>query len=335
MKVKQASTLLIYCGGTIGMMDSADGYRPEYGFSKLIIDKLTEHAINNIDIVSMDPLIDSALAEPKDWLAIIRVIARYAEQYDGFVVLHGTDTLAYTAAALSLWLDALDKPVIITGAQRPFVCQDSDGLANVLGALHYARLFAFRQVGVYFGGVLLNPRATRKVHAQADRAFASPNAKLWGEMVNGEYHYYLSSRKSTAIMAPLSLLASLQPQHLNKVVVLCHLTPGISPTLIQAAFAQDVSAIVLLSYGVGNIPAQPVLHTSLRQALARGATIINCTQCYQGHTEQDTYAAGMGRFGVIEGGAITYEFAYVVAYFAAVLKWTEADTKRFLNSSDE
>lgn len=315
MSKPSKKVLVVYAGGTIGMVGSELGYRPDGGFTGVLQQALVEHGAQGVEVVALASLMDSSNAGVGDWQAMIEALEDYAKSYSALVLLHGTDTLAYTAAALALWFEGRDCALVITGAQRAFVANDSDALENVLGAIAYAQRADFQQVAVYFGGLLLNPYAVRKVHAQDDRAFATPNAPILGE----------GCALFNEAIGQMPRLPLGEARCLSMVgqgaVALCHITPSMPEAVISACFSESVQAVVLCSYGVGNVPQREDLQQGMAKLLARGGLVLHCTQCFQGYTQQNVYATGVGALGGIEGGLMHYELAYVLAYFACAFNW--------------
>jgi len=265
--MSQKRIYVAYTGGTIGMQKSANGYVPVPGFLSDTVKAMPEFyrpEMPQFDIHEYHPVIDSSDMN--------------YDEYDGFVVLHGTDTMAYTASALSFMLENLTKPVIITGSQIPLAQLRSDGQVNLLNSLYLAAYYPIAEVALYFNNQLFRGNRATKADADGFNAFASPNfpallqAGIHIEMLAGQL-------ASSAPSAPLAV-AQITPQPISVVT----LYPGISVDVIKNMAAAPVRALIIKSYGVGNAPQDPALLNTLKEASERGTIIVNCTQCFKGNT---------------------------------------------------
>lgn len=301
--------LIVHTGGTIGMLPTEQGLAPAAGFEQLLRQRLADRldTLPAFDLVELDPLIDSAELSPTQWASIAQPIIERYDQYAGFIILHGTDTLAYTASALSFMLRGLAKPVILTGSQIPLAERRSDADSNLLGALELATRDEINQVCIYFNGRLLRGNRSVKVDASALAAFDSPNLAALGEVGIGV------SLRSDLMLAPGTPAFS-SPEFDPAAVAVIRIFPGISATLLQAVLSQPgLNGVILQSYGVGNAPtSDAALMETLESAIARGTTILNLTQCSRGAVASDTYATGaaLSRIGVIPGADLTLEAAF-------------------------
>ncbi|MEH6675086.1 MAG: asparaginase [Sulfitobacter sp.] len=289
--------LLIHTGGTIGMAQTPDGFAPRAGVVEDAVAALVASGLvaDTVEVLRLDPLIDSAQATPQDWLRIAETIHQYRDRFDGFVVTHGTDTLAYTAAALCLALPGLARPVIVTGAMRPLTVADTDGTANLIDALT-AALTAAVGVWVQFGGKRLHGARVRKAHSQALDAFTAA-----------------STDSVPRIAAPAPELSPLRPHEVAVLTV----TPGFSAALLDQA-AGMCDGIVLRCYGAGTVPDSPPLRAALRKAQVRAVPVVAVSQCAEGGIQIGTYAAGkaLRDSGAVDGGQMTPEMAFVKIQFA-------------------
>lgn len=310
----QSKVLLIYTGGTIGMnRNPQTGALEPFDF---------EHLLNNvpelaqfemlIDSYQFDPPIDSSDMSPKLWTELAQIITdRYAD-YDGFVVLHGTDTMSYSASALSFMLQNLCKPIIFTGSQLPIGMLRTDGKENLItsiemaGAKHQDGTPLVPEVCVYFNGHLMRGNRTTKQSADAFDAFESFNYPHLAEAgVQITYN-------DKAIHRPdyrRQLRASLQ---LDPSVVILSLFPGFREDLMRHIInTPDLRAIVMRTYGSGNAPQSQWLLSTLKEAYQRGKVIINISQCLQGRVEMGRYDTGyqLQEAGVISGYDGTVESA--------------------------
>jgi len=308
----QQPLLIIYTGGTIGMQSSSVGYQASEGIQALIESNLSNQAIDQLKpyrVHEFDHLIDSSNAQPKDWLEIAQCISNNYANYAGFIVLHGTDTMAYTAAALHHMLGTNIKPVIVTGSQIPLCKPRSDGASNLTEAALFARSKQLSQVALSFAGKLLAGNCAKKVHSSALTAFDSLNAPLLAHAaINLEFTNQSTPQpQETALAIKTFKLANFTAKN----VAVLYLYPGISNTQVEAAFNQTVSkAVVMLSFGAGNPPDQNnTLMGALKKAQQINMPVYNMTQCYSGSVSQGTYAVGsaLNDLGVISAENRTLE----------------------------
>lgn len=302
-----------YTGGTIGMKKSAQGYIPAPGFLTESVAKLPEFTrpeMPEFVISEYTPLMDSSDMAPADWQRIAEDIqANYAE-YDAFVILHGTDTMAYTASALSFMLEDLDKPVIITGSQIPLAALRSDGQINLLNSLYLAAYYPIHEVTLFFNNRLFRGNRATKSDADGFDAFSSPNhpplikAGIEIELLHGELGINVQQQLH---------VQAVTPQEIGVVT----LYPGMSAKIITSLVQQPVKALILQSYGVGNAPQSGELLDSLRHAIDNGVTVVNCTQCYKGTVNMGGYATGnaLASIGVVSGQDMTVEAALTKLHY--------------------
>jgi len=307
--------LLIHTGGTIGMIRSEQGYVPAPAFEQLLRERLASvvaHPVTGFDFIEFEHLLDSANLTPEHWLAIGRYILDHYDDYNGFVVLHGTDTMAYTAAALSFMLRGLDKPVILTGSQIPLAELRNDAKDNLITAMILAAEYPVPEVCLYFNGRLLRGNRSTKVDATGFNAFDSPNFPPLGEV--GIRIAIDESR----LCAPTTRRFRL-PDFNPRAVAVLQLFPGISGELVSRVLATPgIGGLILRSYGVGNVPGDNTdLMSALAAASERGVVIVNTSQCLRGAVSQTTYATGVGlhQAGVVGGGDMTFEAAFAKLHY--------------------
>jgi L-asparaginase len=296
---------IAYTGGTIGMKPSENGYIPQKQHLTDAIMKMPDfhrEEMPEFTINEYDPLIDSSNMSPADWQHIADDIKLHYDEYDGFVVLHGTDTMAYTSSALSFMLENLSKPVIVTGSQIPFSQLRSDGKENLLNSLFIAANYPIHEVGLYFNNKLFRGNRSIKAYADGFNAFDSPNLPPLLEA--GINIKLIQGKVSEPVSLPLTL-AKITPQPIGVV----HLYPGISVELIKNIIKQPVKALIIRSYGVGNAPQDQALLDCLKQANDDGIVIVNCSQCIKGTVNMKGYATGnaLSKIGVISGNDMTLE----------------------------
>lgn len=302
--------LMLYTGGTIGMQPSPLGYVPSAGLAERLAAHLAlgdPYRLPAFDLVEMQPLIDSAELMPEAWNRLMAVLESHWQAYDAFIILHGTDTMAYSAAALSFMLGALNKPVIFTGSQIPLGEPRSDALNNVVSALQLAAHPATPcEVSLLFHDRLLRGNRARKVRTQGLDAFDSPNFPWLAEIGIG-----ITFPQPSALLSGVPHFAPLQLD--DEAVAVMPLHPGISLRRAKALLEDAaLKGLVLHSYGVGNPPSfDGELLDALKAANKRGVALLNVTQCAQGEVVQGAYATGaaLNQAGVIAGGDITLEAA--------------------------
>lgn len=308
----QKRIYLVYTGGTIGMQRVNGVYRPVVDSLQqlMAMNPAFQHAaLPNYTIHQYEKLMDSSDMMPADWSRIARDIAANYAAYDGFIVLHGTDTMAYTASALAFMLDGLAKPVIVTGSQVPLAEVRNDAQENLVTALLLAAQdVVIPEVGLYFSGQLLRGCRAVKVDTESFAAFASPNCLPLVEVGT-------SIELNRQVIRPLpSQPAAL---HLHTIdnpggVGALRLFPGMSPSILDNVLQPPLRGLVLETYGAGNAPIHnPVFLEVLAAAAARGVVIVNCTQCLRGTVDLSLYANGaaLAAAGVISGFDMTAEAA--------------------------
>lgn len=312
---------IAHTGGTIGMSHGSKGYstRPGYLQEQLrAIPELSHASMPDYVVHDYDPLLDSSNMTPAHWVEIAHDIADHYDDFDGFLVLHGTDTMAYTASALPFMLQGLRKPVIITGSQIPLCEIRNDARENLITSLLLASSYDIPEVCLYFGGKLLRGCRSTKVSAYGFAAFDSPNYPPLGTAgIEIEINRDLIRRPAAGAKLEVQELAS-------PVVSALRLFPGISPDLVRNVLRAPLQGLVLEAYGVGNGPDQDHEFLAvLEEATARGVVIVDCTQCLEGTVNLHEYAAGtaLARAGVISGHDITAEAALAKLYFLFSRGW--------------
>ena len=254
-------------------------------------------------------MLDSSSIDSKGWAEIARTIERNYKLYDGFVVLHGTDSLAYTCSALSFMLQNLGKPVIMTGSQVPFAERKNDAIENLLDSLDIAGHFMIPEVCLCFSSKLLRGNRSTKISASAFDAFASPNLPPLANItaMDMEVAWDLVSRPT--VLAPFTIQTDLDTNH----VACLRVFPGIKPAMLDAVLrTEGLKGLILETFGAGNAPGGPdnAMTKIIRDAVDRGIVIVNITQCLTGSVSP-VYAPGMvlGKAGVVAGGDMTTEAA--------------------------
>ena len=307
---------ILYTGGTIGMVPTELGYAPRPGalaeYLSAIPDLVSPDA-PDWELVEMDPLLDSSDITVREWRTIGQDIFDRYNDFDGFVVLHGTDTMAYTASALSFMLENLAKPVVLTGSQIPLCRIRSDGRDNLITSLLIAADGRANEVCLYFGGKLL--RGNRAVKSSADglRAFSSPNyPPLAMAGVNIRY-----DAAALAGRPPVNGPLTLSPMHTAPIAVL-KVFPGIQFQLFESIVTEKLRGIVLETFGAGNIPnSDGALLPLIEKAWRSGTVLTVCSQCRSGAVTLGAYAtsSALKKAGAVSGQDMTTEAAVAKLYY--------------------
>lgn len=317
-KNDKSAILLIYTGGTIGMKESAHGLAP-FDFSQILseVPELQKFTFK-IDSYTFDPLIDSSDVEPGMWKELAVLIKEKYDAYDGFVVLHGTDTMAYSASALSFMLDGLAKPVIFTGSQLPVGSLRTDGKENLVSAIEVASAKDARgramvpEVAIYFNSQLIRGNRATKVNATAFDAFRSPNCPPLAEAgIRIRYNKALIRYPSTE--APLTIHTDLDTR-----VAILKVHPGITEQVARnVLLGSGIRAVIIETYGSGNAISKPWFTDIIRQSSASGKILLNITQCLAGDVNMNLYATGkaLKEAGVVSGSDITTEGGLAKLFF--------------------
>lgn len=309
---------IAHTGGTIGMRRSARGWKPEPGaLAELMssIPELRSPEMPRYELHEYDPLLDSANMSPSDWIRIAEDIARHHDEFDGFVVLHGTDTMAWTASALPFLLEGLRKPVILTGSQIPLCEIRSDARANLITSMMIAAEHPIPEVCLFFGSHLLRGCRSVKVSAVGFDAFASPNYPPLGEAGIDVLIDRARVREAPPADSPLIVHPVRDP-----VVAAIRLFPGMSAQLMRNITQPPLVGLVIEAYGVGNGPDRdPDLIGVLEEAVSRGVVIVDATQCLEGRVDLTGYATGkvLAKAGLISAADMTTEAALAKLYCLA------------------
>ena len=310
---KGISILIIYTGGNIGMVnDPVSGSLVPINF-RHISDQVPElrRFGFTLESVSFDPVIDSSDVSPETWIRIAETIAAGYDRFDGFVVLHGTDTMAYSASALSFMLSGLEKPVIFTGSQLPIGVLRTDGKENLITAIEIAAalengLPVVPEVCIYFENRLMRGNRTIKYSAEHFNAFASPNLPPLAE-AGLQIRYNRNIIRYPTVRRPLDISGKFDTR-----VAILSLFPGIRRETVQALLhTSGLRGIILETYGTGNAPTLNWFLDELRAFMENGGLVLNVTQCLAGSVEMGLYetSAELRNAGVISGRDITTEAA--------------------------
>lgn len=325
---------LIHTGGTIGMVRTSEGFSPKAGYMQTILDKIEDlraDGMPDYDLVELDPLLDSSDMAVDDWNRIGEVIASRYSAYDGFVILHGTDTMAYTASALSFMLENLDKPVVLTGSQIPLSEVRSDGLDNLITSIIIAADGKHREVLLYFGGRLLRGNRATKMSADDLIAFDSPNFPHLAH-AGMQIKYYPAVDQSTrAARAGEFSLCRFESVPIGVLKIF----PGISFPVFENLLTEKLRGIVLEGFGAGNIPGEGhALLPIIRRAFEAGSVITVTSQCPQGTISLGTYKASapLKAAGAVSGFDMTTEACVAKLYYLFSKGYSKTKIKELMET---
>jgi L-asparaginase len=336
MKKGGSSVLLIYTGGTIGMKEDSRGALTPFDFDGLMefVPELGKFTCS-IDHYSFSPLIDSSDVEPSLWVRLAEIIRDRYDDYDGFVILHGTDTMAYSASALSFMLDNLSKPVIFTGSQLPVGRPRTDGKENLISSVEIAVAknpdgsAVVPEVCIFFNSQLLRGNRSTKADATSFNAFRSPNyPPLATAGIDIRYN-----RKMIAPVTgkPLTIHTDLDTR-----VSILKVHPGITPQVVRnILLGPETRAVIIETYGSGNAISKDWFIQIVREASAMGKILLNVTQCLAGTVNMDIYATGsaLRDAGVVSGGDMTTEAALAKLFFLMGSTKDNAQVKSLLDKN--
>lgn len=311
----KSSILLIYTGGTIGMKQdpAAQALKP-FDFSQILeeVPELGKFAYK-IDSYTFSPLIDSSDVEPGLWVSLVNLIESRYDEYDGFVILHGTDTMAYSASALSFMIEGLTKPVIFTGSQLPIGVPRTDGKENLISSVEIAAAkdnyghALVPEVCICFDNMLMRGNRTTKVNSDNFRAFSSENCPQLAEAgISIRYNQSIIRKPKDWSTRPIFHTS------LDTRVSILKLHPGITEQVVEHILCGTESrAVIIETYGAGNAPSKEWFISLINKALAAGKIILNVTQCLAGSVNMDIYATGksLKDAGVCNGYDCTTESA--------------------------
>ncbi len=315
------SILLIYTGGTIGMkQDPVTSALSPFDFSQIMeeVPELKKFGYN-LDSLSFSPVIDSSDVNIPFWIHLVEIIKDNYLNYDGFVILHGTDTMSYTASALSFMFENLEKPVILTGSQLPIGMLRTDGKENLISSIEIAASKRedgkpmVPEVCIYFESQLYRGNRTTKYNSENFRAFRSANSPVLAE-VGIHIKFNTSIIRYPKIWGEELSISTKMDTNL----VILKIIPGIQKNVIESiTHISGLRAIIIETYGSGNAPTEKWFIQLLEEAVNRGIIIINITQCHAGGVDMDAYATGksLKNIGIISGHDSTTEAAVAKLYY--------------------
>lgn len=318
---ENTSILLVYTGGTIGMkQDSVTFDLRPFDFSQILeeVPELKKFGYR-IDTYSFDPVIDSSDVDIEFWKKLAHLIEKNYDSYDGFVILHGTDTMSFSASAMSFMLGDIEKPVVFTGSQLPIGMLRTDGKENLISSIEIAASKdsdghpMVPEVCIYFESQLYRGNRTTKYTAENFRAFRSANYPVLAEVGIHIKFNTAFIRYPQQWGRPLHVTYDLDPS-----VLIIKVIPGMKKELLDSLVSTEgIRAVILETYGSGNAPSGKWFTDSIRKAIDRGLIVLNITQCLAGRVDMDAYSTGksLKNIGVTGGGDCTTEAAVAKLFF--------------------
>ena len=335
--MKQANILLLYTGGTIGMIkDFETGALRSFNFDKLL-DRIPElsHLDCDIETVTFETPIDSSDMNPKYWIQMAAIIEENYDKFDGFVVLHGSDTMSYSASALSFMLENLAKPIIFTGSQLPIGHLRTDAKENLITSIQIASLQdaqgnpQIKEVGLYFEYKLYRANRTTKINAEHFEAFSSLN---YPPLAESGVHLKIFKEN---LWRPIEGKALKVYKEIDNNIALIKLFPGITSASLEGFLASNtIKAIILETYGAGNAPTEAWFLRFLHKIKEKGIIIVNVTQCSGGKVIMGQYetSVALKNLGIISGKDITTEAAIAKLMYLLGRKIDQSEFKKMFET---
>lgn len=317
----KSSILLIYTGGTIGMKQDPDTLAlVPFNFNQIEqeVPELKKFGYN-IESYAFDPLIDSSDVKPDFWVELATLIEKNYPKYDGFVVLHGTDTMSYSASMLSFMLENLEKPVVFTGSQLPIGMLRTDGKENLISSIEIAAAkdengrAIVPEVCIYFDSQLYRGNRTTKFNAENFKAFRSSNCQMLADV-----GIHIKYNRRHIIYPEVWGNKLIVHKKLDTNVAILKIFPGIPPEVVKTVFSiKGIRAVIIETFGSGNAPTEKWFLDEVKACVSRGVTVLNVTQCQAGSVDMDAYATGVAlkRAGVVSSYDSTTEAALAKLFF--------------------
>lgn len=306
---------ILYTGGTIGMVKTKDGYAPKKGFLEEKLKDITQNhkeTIGNYTIKEYTPLLDSSNISPKDWNTIAQDVMDVYDNYDAFIIIHGTDTMAYTASALSFIFSNLNKPIIITGSMISLAEMRNDGNNNLINSLVVASNYNIPEVVIVFSDKIVRGNRSTKLDSNSIDAFVSPKFSPLGVLgvnINIDWNIVRKSSNEKTYITKFDT---------TKKMAIIKLFPGITGNFIRSITAGNINGIVLESFGIGDAPtADKDFLDAITEAHKNGIIMVNITQCVMGRVDEEDYETGtlFMKRGVISGKDMTPEAGLAKLYY--------------------
>jgi len=326
--------LIIYTGGTIGMVNDPSGMLVPFDFEQIKNNVPELSRLNyEMDVHSFDPVLDSSNMDPIIWKTLAELIYRKYDQYDGFVVLHGSDTMAFTASALSFMLENLEKPVVLTGSQLPIGQIRTDAKENLITALEIAASkedgkALVPEVCIYFDAQLFRGNRSIKYNIEKFEAFRSPNYPVLAEAgVHLQFH------KNYILPVPLGKL--MLRTNFNSNIGVLKLYPGITPQAVKAITESEVDAIIMETFGSGNTSTAAWFLDCLKVASESGKIIIDISQCKKGSVQLGRYETSrdLQKIGILSGYDLTFEATVTKLMFVMGLGLSKDESCKLMEKS--
>ena len=327
--------LIIYTGGTIGMINDPDnGMLVPFNFEQIKENVPELNRLNyHLDVHSFNPVLDSSNMDPEIWKTLAELVYTNYDLYDGFVILHGSDTMAFTASALSFMLENLGKPVVLTGSQLPIGEIRTDAKENLITALEIAATkendkALVPEVCIYFDAQLFRGNRSIKYNIEKFEAFRSPNYSILAEAgVHLQFH------RNYILKAPLDKL--ILRTDFNSNIGVLKLYPGITPQAVRAITDSEVDAIILETFGSGNTTTAQWFLDALQKALDSGKIIIDISQCKKGSVQLGLYETSreLQQMGILSGFDLTFEATVTKLMFVMGLGLPVEESKKLMEQS--
>jgi len=328
---REASILIVYTGGTLGMTkDETGALFPVKGYLNAqlgAIEALKDPRVPSFDLIEFDPPLDSSDMEPADWISVATIIEKNYWDYQGFLIIHGTDTMAYTASALSFMLENLGKIVVLTGSQIPLENSITDARRNLIASMIIAREVDMPEVVIFFNNKILRGNRSIKMDNWGVAAFESPNYPPLGVLgvdIHIDTRYVASQPKRTFRVW----------KALNRRIAVLHLVPGFDDKVVFNLLQPPLEGLVVRSYGSGNAPSRKKsLINALQTAIDRGMVVIVTSQCTKGRVRPADYATSLGSSGAIIGYDMTTEAAVTKLAYLLGKNYPKETVRRLMMSS--